>query len=48
MLDTLYKQKLSVNITKSEFYVTKTVFLGFEITLGQIRIELAKIEAIKD
>ena len=48
MLDTLYRQKLSVNMTKSEFHVTKTVFLGFEITPGQIRMEPAKIEAIKD
>jgi hypothetical protein len=46
-LDALYKQKLLVNIDKSEFHVIKTVFLGFEISLGQIRIEPAKIEAIK-
>jgi hypothetical protein len=25
----------------------KTVFLGYEISLGQIRIELTKVEAIK-
>ena len=47
VLDTLYKQKLLVNIDKSEFYITKIVFLGFEISLGQIRMELAKIKAIK-
>jgi hypothetical protein len=36
VLDTLYIQKLSVNKDKSEFYVIKTVFLGYEISLGQI------------
>ncbi len=47
MLDALYTQKLSVNKDKSKFYITKTVFLGFEISLGQIYIELTKVEAIK-
>ncbi len=47
VLDALHAQKLLVNKDKSEFYITKTVFLGFEISLGQIRIELTKVEAIK-
>jgi len=47
VLDALHTQKLSVNKDKSEFYVTKTVFLGYEISLGQIRMELTKVEAIK-
>jgi hypothetical protein len=47
VLDALHKQKLSVNMDKSEFHVTKTVFLGFEISPGKIRMEPAKIEAIK-
>ncbi len=47
MLNALYAQKLSVNKDKSKFYVIKTVFLGFEISLRQIRIELTKVEAIK-
>jgi hypothetical protein len=34
VLDVLHVQKLSVNKDKSEFYVTKTVFLGYEISLG--------------
>ena len=34
VLDVLYAQKLSVNKNKSEFYVTKTVFLGYEISPG--------------
>ena len=47
MLDALYAQKLSVNKDKSEFYVKKTVFLGFEISLRQIYIEPTKVKAIK-
>jgi len=34
VLDILYIQKLSVNKDKSEFHVTKTVFLGYEISPG--------------
>ena len=34
VLDVLYMQKLSVNKDKSEFYIMKTVFLGYEISLG--------------
>ncbi|KAL2019738.1 hypothetical protein VTK56DRAFT_9182 [Thermocarpiscus australiensis] len=48
VLDALYEQKLSVNKDKSEFHVIKTVFLGFEISPGQIRMELPKIEAIRN
>jgi len=48
VLDVLYTQKLSVNKDKSKFYVTKTIFLGYKISLGQIRIELTKVEAIKN
>ena len=48
VLDALHAQKLSVNKDKSEFHVTKTVFLGFEISPGQIRIEPTKVEAIKN
>jgi hypothetical protein len=47
VLDALHAQKLSVNMDKSEFHVTKTVFLGYEITPGQIRMEPTKVEAIK-
>jgi hypothetical protein len=47
VLDTLHIQKLSVNKDKSEFHVIKTVFLGYEISPGQIRMELTKVEAIK-
>ena len=48
VLDALYQYKLSVNKEKSEFYVTKTVFLGYKISPGQIRIEPSKVEAIKN
>ena len=47
VLDVLYMQKLLVNKDKSEFHVIKTVFLGYKVSLGQIRIELTKVEAIK-
>jgi hypothetical protein len=47
VLDVLYRHKLSVNKDKSEFYIKKTIFLGFEIALGKVYIELTKIEAIK-
>jgi hypothetical protein len=47
VLDALHAQKLSVNKDKSEFHVTKTVFLGYEITPGQIRMEPTKVEAIR-
>ena len=48
VLDTLYQYKLSVNKEKSEFYITKMVFLRYEISPGRIRIEPSKVEAIKN
>jgi len=36
VLDVLYTHKLSVNKDKSEFHIIKTVFLGYEISPGQI------------
>jgi hypothetical protein len=47
VLDILYKYKLLVNKDKSEFYIKKTVFLGFEILLREVYIEPIKIKAIK-
>jgi hypothetical protein len=47
VLNVLYMYKLSVNKDKSKFYIKKTVFLGFEISLGKVCIEPTKIEAIK-
>jgi hypothetical protein len=47
VLDTLYSYKLLVNKDKSEFYIKKIVFLGFEISLGKVCIEPTKIKAIK-
>ena len=35
-----------VNKDKSEFYVIKTVFLGYKILEGKIYIKLAKVEVI--
>jgi hypothetical protein len=47
VLDALYIYKLSVNKDKSEFYIKKTVFLGFKISLGKVYIELTKVDAIR-
>jgi hypothetical protein len=47
VLDALYIYKLLVNKGKSEFYIKKIVFLGFEVSLGIVYIEPTKIEAIK-
>jgi hypothetical protein len=47
VLDALHERKLSVNKDKSEFHVKKTVFLGCEISPGEIRMERSKIEAIR-
>jgi hypothetical protein len=47
VLDALYIYKLLVNKDKSEFHIRKTIFLGFEISLGKVRIEPTKIKAIR-
>jgi hypothetical protein len=47
MLDALYRHKLLVNKDKSEFYIKKTIFLGFEISLGIVYMKPTKIEAIR-
>jgi hypothetical protein len=47
VLNALYRYKLLVNKDKSKFYIKKTVFLGFEISLGIVYIEPTKIKAIK-
>ncbi|EAQ87652.1 hypothetical protein CHGG_04271 [Chaetomium globosum CBS 148.51] len=45
VLDALHEHKLSVNKDKSEFHVKKTVFLGYEISPGWVKIEPEKLEA---
>ena len=45
-MDILYKVNLIVNKDKSEFYVIKMVFLGYEISKGEIHMELVKVEVI--
>jgi hypothetical protein len=47
VLDALHAANLSVNEEKSEFHVDKTVFLGYEITEGEIRMEPAKMDAVR-
>ena len=47
VLDALYEHKLLVNKDKSEFHVKKIVFLGYEISLGWVKIEPEKLEAVR-
>ena len=47
VLDALHEYKLLVNKDKSEFYIKKTVFLGYEISLGWVKIEPEKLEAVR-
>ena len=46
VLSRLYKENMPVIIKKCEFYTKKTNFVGFIIKLGQISIDLKKIETI--
>ena len=48
ILDILYKYKLSVNIEKSKFYVRETIFLRYLILENKVRIELSKVEAVRN
>lgn len=48
VLQRLVEKNLLVYPSKSEFYIQKTIFLGFEIILGKIRIELVKIQIVRD
>jgi ribosome-interacting GTPase 1 len=46
VLRKLYKENMPVTVKKYEFYTRKTDFVGFIIKLGQISMDLKKIEAI--
>ena len=46
VLSRLYKENMLVVIKKCEFYTKKTDFVGFIIKLGQISMDLKKIETI--
>ena len=46
VLSRLYKENMPVIIKKYKFYTKKTDFVGFIIKLGQISMDLKKIEAI--
>src|SRR5437016_3424522 len=48
VLKRLYKENILVVIKKCEFYIKKTDFVGFIIKLGQISIDLKKVQAIVD
>jgi len=46
VLDALHAHNLSVNREKSEFHKHETVFLGYLISPGEIRMEPSKIDAV--
>jgi len=46
VLKRLHTENIPVAIKKCEFHIKKTNFVGFIIKLGQISIDLKKIEAI--
>jgi len=48
VLEALRKAKLRVSLDKSEFSVTKTAFLGYIISPGQMAMDPKKIAAIRD
>lgn len=48
ILDALHGAGLSVNKDKSEFHIQETVYLGYLISPGEVRMEPGKIAAVKD
>ena len=48
VLQRLYNKNILITIKKYKFYIKKTNFVGFIIKLGQISIDLKKVQAIMD
>src|SRR6266704_1378474 len=48
LLKRLYDENIPIIVEKYEFYIKKTDFIGFIIELGQISIDLKKVQAIID
>ncbi len=48
VLQRLYNKNILIVIKKCKFYIKKTNFIGFIIKLGQISIDLKKVQAIID
>ncbi|EGZ71358.1 hypothetical protein NEUTE2DRAFT_64117, partial [Neurospora tetrasperma FGSC 2509] len=48
VLNILYKYKLSINIKKSEFYIRETIFFKYLILENKVRMELSKVETIRN
>ena len=48
VLKRLYKENIPITVKKCKFHTKKTDFIGFIIKLGQINIDLKKIQAIVD
>jgi len=39
---------LAINLSKSEFHVKETVFLGYVISRSEVKIDMAKIKTINE
>ena len=46
VLKRLYQENMPITVKKCKFYTKKTDFVGFIIKLGQISMDLKKIQAI--
>ena len=46
VLKRLYDKNIFIVVKKCKFYIKKTNFIGFIIKLGQISIDLKKVETI--
>ena len=47
-LERLIDHDLAVNLSKSEFHVKETVFLGYIINSSEVKIDRAKIKTIEE
>ncbi|EGZ68426.1 hypothetical protein NEUTE2DRAFT_73536, partial [Neurospora tetrasperma FGSC 2509] len=48
ILNVLYKYKFSINIEKSKFYIKETIFFRYLILKNKVRIEVSKVEIIRN
>ena len=48
VLKRLMDHNLTVNLSKSEFYIKEIVFLGYVINRSKVKMDRAKIKTIKE
>ncbi|EGZ70676.1 hypothetical protein NEUTE2DRAFT_67037, partial [Neurospora tetrasperma FGSC 2509] len=48
ILNILYEYKFSINIEKNEFYIREIIFFKYLISENKVRIELNKIEVVRN